>query len=705
LDSREQTPGTETGTSGNDDDARTVVRLQRRRQNAATEPELHETVRGSKPGSRHLRLPRRDEQKLRRVGEGEFEATQAVLRPSTGMGRVWAGMRRVLIGPPLATAALATERLSKVKALAIFSSDNLSSSAYATEEILLILILAGTVSLGEAVPIALAIAVLAAIVVTSYRQTVRAYPNGGGAYVVAKENLGVPASLLAGSALFVDYVLTVAVSTAAGVAAITSAIAELHEFRIEIAVGFVALLTVGNLRGIRESGTIFAIPTYFFIFVFGGMLAYGALRLATGADLTAAEPEEPVAAGTQALTVFLLLRAFASGCAALTGIEAIANGVPYFKPPEPRNANVTLVWMALILITFFVGSTVLANQFDIVPSESVTVVAQIAQTVFGDGSPFFYMVQVATAMILILAANTSFAGLPAAASVMARDEVMPKQFAFRGDRLAFSNGIIVVGLLSSLLLIAFQADTHKLIPLYAFGVFTAFTLSQAGMVVHWRRDKTPGWRRALLVNAVGATATGVVAVIIGATKFLDGAWLSMAIMAVLVFILWLIRAHYADADRQLGSGLLHPSDVAEHYYGSSAGRKKIVIVPVERIDRAVLRTVAFARTLSPQTVAVHVTDDRDQAESFRDEWEESIPDVPLSIVESPYRSLIEPLMAYIEGMDRVQANDMVTIVLPEFVTRHWWQRFLHNQLSPRLKRELSKRPNTAIVEVPYHFQL
>jgi hypothetical protein len=307
-------------------------------------------------------------------------------------------------------------------------------------------------------------------------------------------------------------------------------------------------------------------------------------------------------------------------------------------------------------------------------------------------------------MILILAANTSFAGLPAASSVMARDGVMPKQFAFRGDRLAFSNGIIVVGLLSSVLLIVFQADTHKLIPLYAFGVFTAFTLSQGGMIVHWLRHKEPGWRGAMIINAVGATATGIVALIIGATKFLDGAWLSMAFMAVLALVLWLIKQHYEDANDQLGRGLSGAEGVAEHFYVASAGRPQTVIVPVDEINRAVLRTMAYARTLSPNATAIHVTDDREQAEELRQQWEESVPDVPLVVVESPYRSLIEPIIAYVEGLDRTQPNHMVTVVLPEFVPKHFWQRFLHNQLPLRLKRALMNRPNTVIVEVPYHLQ-
>jgi hypothetical protein len=360
--------------------------------------------------------------------------------------------------------------------------------------------------------------------------------------------------------------------------------------------------------------------------------------------------------------------------------------------------------MAIILSTFFLGTAFLAHEFDIVPSETRTVVAQIAQTVFGSESPFFYAVQVGTALILILAANTSFSGLPAATSVMAKDGVMPKQFAFRGDRLAFSNGIIVVGVLSSVLLVVFQADTHKLIPLYAFGVFTAFTLSQGGMVAHWYRHQEPGWRKAALVNTVGAIATGIVALIIGATKFMDGAWISMALMATLVLVMWFISRHYSDANEQLGRGLIGAEGVAEHFYVASAGRPQTVLVPVEGIDRAVLRTITYARTLSPNATAIHVTDDRETGEDFREEWEQSVPDVPLVVVESPYRSLIEPILAYIEGIDRNSPNHMVTVVLPEFIPKHFWQRFLHNQLSLRLKKALVNRPNTVVVDVPYHLQ-
>ncbi len=666
-----------------------------------TEPELNETVQGSKPGSRFVRITRRP--KLRRVGEGEYEATRTALEPTTTFGHITTGLRHFLVGQPIASSQLSHQRISKIKALAIFSSDNLSSSAYATEEILLILVLAGAGALKDALPIALAIACLAAIVATSYQQTIRAYPNGGGAYVVAKENLGVIPSIVAGSALFVDYVLTVAVSTAAGVAAVTSAMPSLLSVRVEMAVAFVALLTLGNLRGIRESGTIFAIPTYFFIFTFGGMLITGLVRVVLLGQHLGPPADTGTIGVVHTLTPFLLLRAFSSGAAALTGIEAIANGVPYFKPPESRNASVTLIWMAAILAGFFLGTTFLAHQFGIIPSETKTVVAQIAETTFGKNNILFYMVQVSTALILILAANTSFAGLPTAASVMASDGVMPKQFAFRGDRLAFSNGILVVGVLSAILLVLFGAETNRLIPLYAIGVFVAFTLSQLGMIVHWRRERTPGWRSATAVNTVGCIATGAVAIIITMTKFQEGAWLSLLTMAVLFALLWLIRAHYADAEGQLHAGMETDSGVAAQFYVASAGRPQTIIVPVEHIDRSVLRTISYARSLHHNVVAVHITDERERAEALRRQWDATIPDIPLVVVESPYRSLVEPMMAYIDGLDRTQPNQMVTVVLPEFVPKHFWQRFLHNQLPIRLKKALLARPNTVIIDVPYHF--
>ncbi len=408
-----------------------------REDDASLEPELLEAVPVHLPGDRTLRVPRAEDQQLIRLGDRAFEATSNVLRPSSRIGRLSAAARHYLIGPPMATSELAHERLSKLKALAVFSSDNLSSSAYATEEMLLVLIVAGAAGLVYALPLAIVISLLVAVVALSYIQLIRAYPRGGGAYDVTRTNIGKSASLVAGSALCVDFILTVAVSTAAGVAAITSAIPEIEAYKVPFALGCVTLLTVGNLRGIRESGTIFAIPSYFFILSFGGMIAVGLARLALGQDLHAATPQASIQEGTSALTLFLVLRAFSSGASALTGIEALAEGTPSFKPPEPRNAAITLTWMVAILATFFIGTTVLARSLAVVPSETDTVVSQIAATVFGK-NVFYYAVQSSTALILVLAANTAFAGLPTLASVMAHDGVMPRQFAFRGDRLAFS---------------------------------------------------------------------------------------------------------------------------------------------------------------------------------------------------------------------------------------------------------------------------
>lgn len=673
-------------------------RVPRRGASPTSDVELHEVHRGTKPGTRYYRLTPVREQKLRRLAPNRLEATAAVLRPSGLTGRIWQLIKRVLVGIPLATSQLTHERLTKVKALAVFSSDALSSTAYATEEILLILLLAGTAALGWSLPIAGAIALLLIIVATSYRQTVRAYPNGGGAYVVAKENLGTVPGLIAGGALTIDYILTVAVSTAAGVAAITSAASGLHGARVEIALVVVALLVLGNLRGIRESGTIFAIPTYIFIFSFGAMIVVGLIRLVIG------DYGPPPSAGVEvtpleSLSLFLILRAFSSGSAALTGIEAIANGVPSFQPPESKNAAITLGWMAAILASFFIGVTVLAHQFDVVPLADQTVPSQVARVTFGT-TPMYYIVQVATALILVLASNTSFNGLPALASVMARDRFLPHQFSFRGDRLAYSNGIIVLGAAAAGLLILYGADTHRLIPLYAVGVFVSFTLSQAGMVVHWWRCREPGWKRSMAINGVGAAATAVVALIIAGTKFTHGAWIVILAIPLLVGLFSRIHAHYEGVRRLLAIDTALP--LALH--GAVDHRQQHAIVPVDEINRAVVRTLAYARAISHNITAIHVTDDPEEAEQLRGEWERQVPDIPIVIVESPFRSLVAPVLAYIEALDRGRPGSLITVVLPEYVPAHFWQRWMHNQSAARLKKALLGRPNTVVVDVPYHLR-
>jgi amino acid transporter len=625
-------------------------------------------------------------------------ATEAAIRPRGALQAAWRQLKRVLIGPPLATTQLAHERLSKVKALAVFSSDNLSSSAYATEEILLILILAGTGAFNLSIPIALCIAALVAIVATSYRQTIRAYPGGGGAYLVAKENLGTLPGLIAGGSLLVDYTLTVAVSTAAGLAAITSAMPALENEKVLLGVLFIGVLTLGNLRGIRESGTIFAVPTYFFIVSFASMLLVGLVRVALDADLRADPPPNPIAVGTQGVGLFLVLRAFSSGSAALTGIEAVSNGVPSFKPPESKNAATTLVWMAVVLATFFVGLTALAHQLNVAPSETKTVVAQVAETVFGK-TPLFYIVQAATAMILVLAANTSFNGLPVLASVMARDRFLPRQFAFRGDRLAFSYGIVALGAASAALLAAFGGETHRLIPLYAVGVFTGFTLSQVGMVLHWRKTREQGWRPALVTNAFGGVATGVVTVIIASTKFVSGAWITLLGIGFLTYLLIAIRRHYDRVGQQLEVGA--PSS---HPPAEARPRAQPVLVPVDEVNEAVRRTVEYARTISDNVTGLHVADDIEEAEEMRQQWDEAIPEVPIVIIESPYRSFIAPILAYIDAADRSYPGEPITVVLPEVVPSHFWQGILHNQSAIPLRKALLSRPNTVVMTIPYHLK-
>jgi amino acid transporter len=676
-------------------------RVPRRREPLIPDLELHEVHKGQKPGSRYVRLVPRTERPFQALDRPDLLlATEAAIRPRTAMEAVWRQFKRRLVGAPIASRRLAQERLTKVKALAVFSSDLLSSSAYATEEILLILILAGTGAFKFSIPIALAIAALAVIVATSYRQTIRAYPSGGGAYLVAKENLGTLPGLTAGASLLVDYTLTVAVSVAAGVAAITSAAPALHDERVILGVIFIALLTLGNLRGLRESGTIFAIPAYIFIASFGSMLVVGLVRVLVDGDLQAATPPNVVAAGTQGVGLFLILRAFSSGSAALTGIEAVSNGVPNFKPPESRNAATVLVWMAIILTTFFVGLTVLAHQVDVAPSETRTVVAQVAQTVFGK-TPLFYIVQAATAMILVLAANTSFNGLPVLASVMARDRFLPRQFSFRGDRLAFSYGIVALGAASAGLLIVFGGETHRLIPLYAVGVFTGFTLSQLGMVLHWRKTREKGWTRALAINGVGAGATGVVTVVIAGTKFVSGAWITILGIALLTYLLVAIRRHYDRVNEQLEMRVRakKPASLQE-----SPAYNQAVLVPVDELNEAVRRTVEYAQSISENVTALHVSDSLEEAEGLRQRWEELLSDVPLVVIESPYRSFIAPILAYIDALDRSRPGEIVTVALPEFVPDHFWQGVLHNQSAIPLKRALLSRANTVVIGVPYRLK-
>jgi amino acid transporter len=598
-------------------------------------------------------------------------------------------LKRWLVGAPMPLAQARHERLHKRVALAVFSSDALSSVAYATEEILLILMLAGALATHLAVPIALSITALLIIVVVSYQQTIHAYPSGGGSYIVARANLGTAPGLVAAAALLVDYVLTVAVSVAAGVAAITSAMPELADYKVVIGVVFVAAIALANIRGVRESGRIFAVPTYGFIASFGLVLAVGGWRLLTG-SLPPAAP--PAVAAVEPLTWFLILRAFSSGCTAMTGTEAISNGIPAFRPPESRNAAITLGWMAAILATLFVGLTVLASRLAILPSPTETVVSQIARSLFGGGL-FYYVVQAATALILVLAANTSFADFPRLASLLARDRFVPRQFATLGERLVFSNGILVLAGFAGLLIILFGGDTHALIPLYAVGVFISFTLSQSGMVRHWLQERSRGWRWRLAINGVGATATGVVAVVIAVTKFVHGAWIVVLVIPALVATFAMMRRHYDEVAQDLSLEGMSSGPEFQH----------TVLVLVGDVHRGVVRAVQYARTLAPTATVrgVYVEVDPARTSRIEEKWAQWGLGVPLVVLGSPYRSLLRPLLDYVDKIHARGDDQMVTVVLPEFLPRRWWQHVLHNQTALLVKGALLFRENTVVADVPY----
>ena len=677
-----------------------------------------------------------------------------------------ASLKRLLVGSPIRTARLAHERLTKKTALAIFASDALSSTAYATEQILLVLAAAFVYGQGNAfgrvVPISIAICLLLVVVTLSYRQTIHAYPSGGGAFIVAKENLGTIPGLIAGASLLVDYVLTVSVSVAAGVEAITSAalgtrFAGLHEHHIVLCLFFIVLITVANLRGVREAGAMFAAPSYAFIFSFLILIIFGLVRFYLHPDLAAApnDADLKIAEGyhPSPLHLFLLLGAFANGCAALTGIEAISNGVTAFKQPEAKNASITLSWMAVLLIVMFMGASVLAYFFKIHPLEHETVISQIARVVFtGPIGWFYYVVQATTALILILAANTSFAGFPRLASLLARDRYLPRQLANLGDRLVFSNGILLLAGFSGLLVWAFRGDTSRLIPLYAVGVFLSFTLSQAGMIIHWWREgqqlksmraaaakgitsqeqiakkqsaelrltgklegirlakpgtqpktlaeiaqleKKSHWRKSLVINAVGAFATGIVLFVFIATKFIHGAWVVVLLIPLLVLLFMRIHRHYIEVAKQLSTEGLSPLRPIHHE----------VIVPISGIHRGVIEALEYAKSIAPHHVtAVYVNLDDEAAQKLREKWQQWGSGVNLVVVASPYRSLARPLMNYVDRVRRTKQNVVVTIVLPEFVPAKWWQNLLHNQNTLFLKGALLFKRGIVVTNVPYHLQ-
>ena len=673
------------------------------RSEAVPEPvsEPRRPLPGRKIADRRVRVERPHAAYFRYTGPGQLKAKQAASLPATPAGRLIARMKSIALGRPLANEEEAGERLSKKKALAIFSSDAISSSAYATEEIVRVLVLGGVAALALSLPVSIAIALLLGVVAFSYRQVCIAYPSGGGSYSVSKANFGKIASLVAASALLIDYTLTVAVSTSSAVEQIVSAVPGVAPVAVVIGVLAITLLTVGNLRGLREAGNIFAVPTYLFL---GGaliMIVLGVIQVLTGENATyTAEQVANQQSTVESLSMILVLRAFASGAVALTGTEAIATGVPAFQAPESKNAATTLLVMGVLLATLFIGITFLAVNFAVLPIEHPareTVIAQVAAHVYGDGSIPFFLFQAFTALLLFLAANTSFAAFPRLAAVLAQDGFFPRQFSFRGDRLAFSMGIVVLGVFAAALVIAVGGHTHTLIPLYAVGVFIDFTISQAGMIRHWLRERPPGWRYRLAVNAVGCVTTAGVAIVVTTVKFVDGAWLVILLIPILVGIMLFIHLQYAEQAQEL--------HVRDDVVIPGPHRPQRVVLPVPGINRAVVQAVNFARAIGPDIRAIYVTDDIEEGEELRRRWERQFPDVTLVLVESPYRALIGPFVAYLDVLDREWPSDqeapITIVVLPEYVAHRWWDRLLYNQTSKRLKATLVGREHTVIADVPY----
>jgi amino acid transporter len=658
-------------------------------------------LQGRKPGDRRVRVDRPHAALFRWSGPGQLTAREAASIPATPGGRLAARLKAILLGRPLASEAEIGERLSKKKALAIFSSDAISSSAYATEEILRVLILGGIAALAWGLWVSVAIAVLLIAVAISYRQICLAYPTGGGSYSVSKRNFGRRVSLIAASALMIDYVMTVAVSTASSIEQVTSAFPALTDFRVILGITAIGLITIGNLRGLREAGNLFAIPTYVFLGSALLMIAVGTIRIVALGERAeyGAEVVEQASQSLQALSVILLLRAFAAGAVALTGTEAIATGVPAFEPPEAKNAAATLAVMAALLGVLFIGLTFLAVNFGITHIDEPvkeTVISQIAGRVYGEGSIPFFLFQGFTALLLVLAANTSFNAFPRLLAILAIDAHMPRQFSFRGDRLAFSYGIIVLATVAAALIWLFDGETHLIIPLYAVGVFIDFTISQAGMIRHWRRERPPGWRRRLAINAFGCSLTAIVAVVVTIAKA-PQSLIVIVLIPVLVGLMTFIHRQYQGQEAELR--------VRDDFVVPPPHREQRVVVPVNGINRAVVQAVVFGRTLATDVRAVFITEDSELGDVMRRKWERQVPGVPLVIVESPYRALVGPMTAYLDVLDLAwppeKPEPITIVVLPEFVARHWWDRLLYNQSAKRLKAALVGREHTVIADVPY----
>jgi amino acid transporter len=608
-------------------------------------------------------------------------------------------LKRVLIGTPIATAEEHHQRLNKRVALPVFASDAISSTAYATDEILVVLLIqagVGAAAWGRLVPIAIVVAVLLVIVVASYRQTIHAYPSGGGAYIVSRENLGETPSLVAGAALLTDYILTVAVSVAGGVLAIQSAFEFESRWRVPLCLVLIAVMTVANLRGVRESGALFAPPTYLYIVMLVLLISVGLYRIfiqdigPIPESMLSGEGRE-LAEGTSALTLLMLLRAFSSGAVALSGVEAVSNGVPAFRRPESRNAAMTITIMATILGTTFIGVSVLASHLHPYRGEDdPTVIALMAEYLYDGKGVLFWVTQLATFAILILAANTAYADFPRLSSIIARDGYLPRQLQNRGDRLVFSNGIIFLALIAGVLIVIFNGNISSLIPLYAFGVFTGFTLSQAGMVVHHFRLREPRWRISAVVNGIGCVATGIVAAVVVISKFTEGAWIPAVLIPVFVLSFRSIARHY----RRVRSAV----QVDEPFV--SARKTHLVVVLVGFVNRGVMEAIQYARSLAPERlIAVSVVSSGEEQQALNDSWDAHQMPVPLHTIASPYRELTRPVLEYLDELDAESPDDVITVVIPEFVT-DWKQQWLHNQSALALKLRLLYRPNTVVTSVP-----
>ncbi len=642
------------------------------------------------------------------------EATGTTVLRRTSPYRPPGFWRKWLIGRPLPTADAGHQTIGKTIGLAVFASDALSSTAYATQEILLILAVAGTAAFGYAFPIALSIVGLLAMVTISYEQTIHAYPGGGGAYIVARDNLGDFSAQLAGAALLMDYILTVAVSVSSGVAQVASAFPELLPYRVYLAVGLVWFIMLVNLRGVKESGVTFAVPTYFFLLMMCVTVGVGFFRYLAGSLAAVLDPPPlDVVQMTSMITPFLILHAFSSGTTALTGVEAISNGIPAFKEPRSRNAGITLIWMSVILATLFLGITFLAGQVHAFPSEAETVISQLGRTVFGGRGLSYHGVIVATTIILIMATNTSFADFPRLSALLAADGFLPRLLAYRGSRLVYSRGIIALALIASVLIVVFDASVSGLLPLYAIGVFLSFTLSQAGMARRWwkighlqigQEIKERGstlryesrWRLKMVINSCGSVCTAIVMLVFAVTKFIEGAWIVLLVMPLLVVLFLRIHQHYLDLAARLS---------LERYGEPPRVLRQCVIIPLSGVHRGSIEALRYARSLSDDITAVHVSIDPTEAEAVRQKWELWGGGARLVILESPYRLLLEPLLQYVaEIAAQRQPNETLTIVVPQFVPGRWWHNFLHNQTAIMLRLALLYRRGIVITDVPFHIE-